>query len=36
MFRHGGDLFLVARTDPDGQFWSRSEFKNYILVEVRV
>ncbi|XP_023330192.1 uncharacterized protein LOC111702671 [Eurytemora carolleeae] len=23
MFRHGGDLFLVARTDPDGQFWSR-------------
>ena len=31
MFRHGSDLFLVARTDPDGPFWSRSELKKYIF-----
>ena len=23
MFRHGSDLFLVARTDPGGPFWSK-------------
>ena len=23
MFRHGSELYLVARTDPDGPFWSR-------------
>ena len=22
MFRHGNDLYLIARTDPKGQFWS--------------
>eukprot|EP00088_Acartia_fossae_P019705 TRINITY_DN21518_c0_g1_i1.p1 TRINITY_DN21518_c0_g1~~TRINITY_DN21518_c0_g1_i1.p1 ORF type:complete len:417 (-),score=42.35 TRINITY_DN21518_c0_g1_i1:55-1305(-) len=23
MFRHGNDLYLVARTDPNGRFWSK-------------
>jgi hypothetical protein len=23
MFRHGNDLYLIARTDPHGQFWSK-------------
>ena len=23
MFRHGNDLYLIARTDPNGQFWSK-------------
>jgi len=23
MFRHGSELYLVARTDPDGPFWSK-------------
>ena len=22
MFRHGNDLYLIARTDPNGHFWS--------------
>jgi len=25
MFRHGSELYLVARTDPDGPFWSKDD-----------
>ena len=25
MFRHGSELYLVARTDPGGPFWSRDD-----------
>lgn len=27
MFRHGNDLFLVARTDPSGKFWNKSPLR---------
>ena len=23
MFRHGNELYLIGRTDPNGQFWSK-------------
>jgi len=33
MFRHGNDLYLIARTDPNGQFWSKDNTILNILPE---